>query len=180
MDRILPTLGILVIVIGCFALVLRAWRRRVHRDASLGGGYPRPVSEPMTEAVVCEAWYVATTRAGEPLERVALPGLSYRGRARLTIDTRWLALEVRGEDPVFVPATALSDFGPATATIDRVVERDGLIRFGWETSNGFDVDSYLRITDPQTREACVRALGNLIPLGDPHSYSSLTSHEQEA
>ena len=58
------------------------WRRRARRDAGVLGAAAAPVGEVLGRFT--EVQYVSTTPAGEPLVRVAAPGLRYRGPAELT------------------------------------------------------------------------------------------------
>lgn len=162
MDRVLPTVGILAVLILVAALAVAGWRRRVRRDASAGAGYPAPQarSAPLAAA---EVLYVATTRAGEPLERLALPGLAFRARGEMSVSAEGIDLSLRGEDPVFIPAPALTGAGEATVTIDRVVERDGLVRLGWTTSGGASADSYFRVIDPAGRGPLTAAIHAILP-----------------
>lgn len=162
MDKLLPTIGILLVVIVVLALAIVGWRRRVRRDAPAGGGYPAPETA-STATATSEVLYVATTKAGEPLERLALPGLSYRGRGTVEVSADGVQLRVTGEQPVFIPAAALSGIGASTVAIDRVVERDGLVRLGWTTSGGAAADSYFRVVDPAGRSLLTSAVEKIVP-----------------
>lgn len=162
MDNVLPTIGILLVVIVVLVLALVGWRRRVRRDAPAGGGYPAPQAA-TTATASSEVLYVATTAAGEPLERLALPGLTYRGRGTVEVSADGVQLRVTGEQPVFIPAESLTGIGAATVAIDRVVERDGLIRLGWTTSGGAAADSYFRVVDPAGRGRLTAAVEDIIP-----------------
>ncbi|MEY9953406.1 hypothetical protein [Leifsonia sp. EB34] len=164
MDKLLPTIGILAVVIVVLALAVVGWRRRMRRDAPAGGGYPAPETAAAVTAS-SEVLYVATTKAGEALERLALPGLSYRGRGTVEVSADGVLLRVTGEQPVFIPATALTGVGAATVTIDRVVERDGLLRLGWTTSGGASADSYFRVVDPVGRGLLTAAVEDILPGG---------------
>lgn len=171
MDKLLPTLGILLVVVVVLALALVGWRRRLRRDAPAGGGYPAPDAV-STATASSDVLYVATTRAGEPLERLALRGLAYRGRGRVEVSPDGLRLRVTGEEPVFIPAAALTGIGSSTVTIDRVVERDGLIRLGWTTSGGAAADSYFRVVDPAGRGRLTAAVEGIIPAASTPGDSS--------
>lgn len=162
MDKLLPTIGILAVVVIVLALAIVGWRRRVRRDAPAGGGYPVPaILEPATATV--EVLYVATTKAGEHLERLALPGLAFRGKGTVEVSPDGVRLVVAGEQPVFIPAFALVDTGAARVAIDRVVERDGLLRLGWTTSGGVAADSYFRVVDPAGRGPLIAAIEGILP-----------------
>jgi hypothetical protein len=166
-DKLLPTIAIVVVLIVVLLLALRGWRRRVRRDAPAGGGYPAP-AELGAQTAAADVLYVATTKAGEQLERLVLPGLAYRGKGILSVSSAGISIRVAGEQPVFVPASTLTGVGAATFTIDRVVERDGLLRFGWTTDGGVPADSYFRVTDPAGRETVTAAIEDILP-GTPGS-----------
>ena len=165
MDRFLPALGILAVLIVVVALAVVGWRRRVRRDSASGGGYSTPgtLSAPTAEA---EVLYVATTKAGQHLERLALPGLAYRGAATVTVRPEGVELAVTGESPVFIPAAVVSGIGAASVAIDRAVERDGLLRLGWTTSGGTAADSFLRVVDPAGRAQLSAAIEAIVPRAD--------------
>ena len=166
MDRVLPTVAILVVLVAVLLLILVGWRRRVRRDRDAGAGYPAPAA-PAASLVEVRALYVATTKGGEPLERLALPGLAFRGNAAVTVSGDGVTIAVTGEHPVFITAGAITGVGAATVTIDRVVERDGLVRISWTTSGGAAADSFLRVVDPVDREPLLAAVGTILPTAEP-------------
>ncbi len=156
MDRLLPTLIIVLVIAGVFALMLSGWASRRRRQAGLA----RPVAAPESlgaASLVVHGWYVATTRADEPLERIAVHGLGFRARATAAVHPEGLVLAVRGQQPLLIEPTALRGAGRATWAIDRVVERDGLVLIGWMLGQS-PVDSYLRLPDPADAAALVAAV----------------------
>lgn len=163
MDKLLPTIGILAMVVAVLLLAVMGWRRRVRRDEPAGGGYPAPEAGAAT--ATADVLYVATTKAGEHLERLALPGLTYRGKGVVEVAADGVRLRVTGEQPVFIPVSALTDIGTASVTIDRVVERDGMLRLGWTTSGGAAADSYFRVVDPGGRSALTAAIEDILSGG---------------
>jgi hypothetical protein len=153
-------------IIAAVALLLLAalawaWSRRSRRDAGLSA----PVGEAPSDASVRAAFvalYVATTRHGEPLERLAIAGLGFRSKAEVTVTDAGVALDLTGQPRVFVAADRLADAAQATVAIDRVVERDGLARLSWRLDDGTVVDSYLRPQDASAR-ALVDAVAGILP-----------------
>lgn len=131
------------------ALMFFGWRRRQRSQA----GIPRPHTLPddlEAASLSLSGFYVATTVAGEPLNRIAVAGLGYRARASVAVHARGLALAIPGQAPIFIPATDIRSVQKATWTIDRAVEQGGLILVRWALGNGTDqleVDSYLRFGD---------------------------------
>jgi cbb3-type cytochrome oxidase subunit 3 len=131
------------------ALMFFGWRRRQRSQA----GVAQPLSLPddlEAASLSLSGFYVATTVAGEPLNRIAVAGLGYRARATVAVHARGLALAIPGQAPIFIPATDIRSVQKATWTIDRAVEQGGLILVRWALGNGTDqleVDSYLRFGD---------------------------------
>ncbi|KQZ84273.1 hypothetical protein ASD56_09795 [Microbacterium sp. Root166] len=151
--------ALLVIVLAAVALLgllAWAWLRRSRRDSRLSA----PVGEaPATASVtaVFPGLYVATTRHGEPMERLAIRGLAFRSRVDVTVTDAGVALDLTGQPRVFLDTSRIAEVAQATLAIDRVVERDGLVRLAWRLDDGTVVDSYLR---PQ--DASARALADAI------------------
>jgi hypothetical protein len=146
MERLIPALALLAVVAGVFALMALGWRARRRRQS----GLPAPAAAPAAlDGVRFEEdlLYVATTKAGEPLERIAVAGLGFRGRAGVAVADDGVRLDIAGEPPVFIPAADLDGVGRATWTLDRVVDQDGLVFLRWRLGET-PVDSYLRSADP--------------------------------
>ncbi|MFN4002777.1 hypothetical protein [Microcella sp.] len=161
MDRLLPSLIIAGVILVVFALMLLGWRARVRRQAA----FARPVVAPdalAPAALVAVGWYVATTAADQPLERIAVHGLGFRARATASVHPEGVVLAVRGQRPILITPEHLRGAGRATWAIDRVVERDGLVLIGWMLGDS-PVDSYLRVPEPAVAAALVAALQALTP-----------------
>ena len=137
-----------------------AWFRRTRRDAALTA----PVGEAPEGAVTVIRFaglYVATTRHGEPLERLAMRGLAFRSRADITVTDAGVALDVTGQPRIFLTTDRIDAVDQATVAIDRVVERDGLVRLAWRLDDGTVVDSYFRPQDASAR-ALVDAVSGIL------------------
>jgi hypothetical protein len=142
---------VLAFLLLLLALMLFGWRRRQRSQA----GFPRPLGLPDNlgaETLTAPAFYVATTIAAEPLNRIAVAGLGYRARATVGITDQGMRLSIPGQDPIYIPASDILTVEKATWVIDRVVEQDGLVLLRWalgeQGTARTEVDSYLRITDP--------------------------------
>ncbi len=146
--------GALAVMVGValvlVALLAWAWWRRTRRDA----GLRPPVGDLPQGASVREVFstlYVATTRHGEPLERLAIRGLGFRARAAVTVTDAGVALDLAGQPRIFLARERIAQVAQSTVAIDRVVERDGLVRLSWRLPDGVVVDSYLRPQDVSAR-----------------------------
>ncbi|WP_336645518.1 PH-like domain-containing protein [Microbacterium sp. USHLN186] len=119
------------------------WRRRLRRDAGLSA--PLGVPEHAEVTGRHEILYVATTQHDQPLERLAVRPLTYRARGELVLTDRGVALSLDGAPTVFLAASRLIAADRTNLVIDRVVERDGLIRLVWQLADGTPVDSFIRL-----------------------------------
>ena len=175
-DRVVPA----AIVLALLALLLLgmwlAWRARSARDAGVPAGRPLP-ADGIHPVVTTAVLYVATTKAGQPLERLAIRGLAFRASADLTVATEGVVLSVPGQDPVFLAADQIVSAQPATWAIDRVVEADGLISFRWRSA-GTDVDSYVRVIDPTQHPRVLDALSSLSSAPAPAAPTDSTESEK--
>ncbi len=107
--------------------------------------------------------YVATTRAGAPLDRVAVHGLGVRARGEIAVHPEGAVIAIDGREPWFVERGDVRGAGRATWTIDRVVEEGGLVMLAW-TLGGAEVDSYFRVTDASDVNATAELLAALATL----------------
>lgn len=160
MTRETALLVIVLVAVALVALGAWAWMRRARRDR----GLTAPVAEVPEGASTIGAFsalYVATTRHGEPLERLAIRGLAFRSRADVTVTDAGVALDLTGQPRVFLATSRILGAGQATVAIDRVVEPDGLARLSWRLDDGTVVDSYLRPQDASAR-ALTGAIGGIL------------------
>ncbi len=156
MDRVTPTIVIVLIVGLVFTGLALGWRARRRRQA----GLPALASPPASLAPAAytgDGFYVATTVAEAPTDRIAVRGLGFRSRAALAVHPEGVVLGIAGQPDAFIAATAITGVGRATWTIDRVVGRDGLVVLTW-TLGDTAVDTYLKTEDPDV------LVGALLPL----------------
>lgn len=154
------TVASVVIPLAVIGLLMAwGWRALRRRQADVTGLEPVP-REPGASTLTEDLLYVATTRADQPLQRIAVKGLGFRARAVLTVADGGILLDLAGSEPGFIPAAALLGVGRATWTIDRVLSNDGLVFVRWQDAAATPLDSYFRSADP---DALVAAIHRLIP-----------------
>ncbi len=133
MSRTVFVLVVVAVVAIIFLGMWLGWRARARRDAEVKGVQAAPVGEIL--AVFPRVFYVSTTPVGEPLVRVAAPGLRYRGNAAITVREDGVSLEIDGEDPVHFPASSLRGSGSAGRRVGKAVESGGLALMRWDSDN---------------------------------------------
>lgn len=146
MDRsllLMMVLGLLVVLLG---LMVFGWRARQRRQSTIAA--PPPPPEDAGDVIgVFSARYVATTIAGEPLNRIAVNGLGFRSAATVTVTDDGVLIERPGERLWWLDVASIRGVRRATWTIDGVVESGGLHLVEWPLGNQF-VDSYFRLDAP--------------------------------
>ncbi len=162
MDRglaigLISVVGIVVVV---FIALGVSWfqTRRSQSDLTAPPTPPQLGLGPATFST--DAFYVATTLADAPTERILVHGLAFRGRAHLAVHLTGVVVSIAGRKDFFISRVATWGVGRATWAIDKVVERDGLIFLRWRLDNSEVVDTYLRSHDP---DALLTALLTIAP-----------------
>lgn len=156
MDRPALMAIVLALLVVLLALMVLGWSARRKRQAAVAA--PSAVPESVGELVFTGTGrYVATTVAGDPLDRIAVRGLGFRGGVTLTVTTLGMIVALVGRDEFWIPAAEIRDQRRATWTIDRVVETDGLQLIQWNLG-GQIVESYFRFDSPTALEHAVEQL----------------------
>jgi hypothetical protein len=155
-----------IVIVGLAAwLMVRSWKRRTVRDERITS-YPLP-SSLGASILETEVLYVATTPAGDPLERLAVAGLAFRGAARIEVAPEGMVLRVAGEPASFLPADRIVSAGEASYAIDRGVEPEGLVVIAWIADvaepehEPQHVDSYLRARYPGDSARIIAAVEDI-------------------
>lgn len=97
------------------------------------------------------AYYVSTVFADKALTRVWAHGLGGRGRAFIAISPEGISISRQGESGFLIPTKNLTGVSRASATIDKAVERDGLLVLLW-TLGGDELATHLRIVNHDKRK----------------------------
>lgn len=127
---------VLVAAVAALALfgMWLGWRARTRRDAGVLGAAKALTGDVLAEFT--DVHYVSTTPTGEPLVRVAAPGLRYRGPAEVTIRRDGVTIAVAGERPVHLAITQIDGSGAAGRRVGKAVEPNGLGLLRWQSVPG--------------------------------------------
>lgn len=150
-----------LIALAFFALLAAfaffAWRRRILTQE-------RMLAKPSANEGVLggsKCFYVATTFANRPLDRVIAYGLAHRGNASLSVSEKGLNVERTGETGFRIPQTDLIEVSTGSAVIDRAVEKEGLVVIKWNLG-GVALESHFRFVDAKLRAEILSALKTLV------------------
>ncbi|MDE2386480.1 MAG: hypothetical protein KGL77_02130 [Actinomycetales bacterium] len=157
MDKKLVELGAVLglVLLALAYLAIRSWRGKAIAHAKFLPELPTAFAS-AGDQLAAAASYVVTTFGGSPLERVMAHGLGNRGKAALYLSENGVVIERQGENALHLANASIVSVETATATLDRVVERDGLVVITWSTDTG-KFDTYLRILNTEFREALISA-----------------------
>lgn len=145
-----------------------AWRARARRDAVLLAAAPLPSGAFIAEFT--GVGYVSTTPVDRPLERIALPGLRYKGVSSIAVRVDGVTITVTGEQPVGIAAENIIGSGTTNGRIGKTVERDGLSLLRWRTPpaapEAIELESSFRFTGAAEQQRFAEAVAELIGPGD--------------
>lgn len=119
----------IAIVALVFLAMWLGWRARSRRDSSVLTAAHAPTGAPIAE--FDHVLYVSTTPVGEPLSRVAAPGLRYRGQCEIVVRDGGVTVQIRGEDPIYFEAAMLRGSAAAGRRVGKAVEHGGLALMRW-------------------------------------------------
>ncbi|OUM45240.1 Uncharacterised protein [Arthrobacter agilis] len=173
---VLMTVAIVLVIVALMAL---GWRNRLRRQSDV----PPPPDVPADAGRVlyeADGQYVATTTAGDWLDRIAVHGLGLRGNAVASVHPDGVLFTRTGARAVFVPREQLLSVQLAAGMTGKFVEKEGLVVVTWRL--GTDPSGQERRVDTgfRTRHAAhkaqlVAAIAALIP-ADPENGASRTTH----
>ncbi|XAS69357.1 hypothetical protein V3C33_08950 [Micrococcaceae bacterium Sec5.7] len=170
MDRILPGILMLALVAVVFVLIAIGWRNRLRRQSGVEQlpAVPAELSAPLVSA---DGQYVASTTAGDWLDRIAVHGLGIRTNAGLSVHPEGALFDRAGAPAVFIPLAALTGVRHDSGMAGKFVEKDGLLVLSW-TLGSHELDTGFRTRRAADKDALYDTLQKLIsaaPHADAHS-----------
>ena len=135
---------ILIVFVIAFAIFRSVRRLRLQQERLL----PSIESKELTTQLF-SCLYVATVFADRPLERVWAHGLGGRGRATIGLAGSYLVIERIGERSIAIPISSIQRLSRGGATIDRGVEKGGLVQILWNLGETDLLTSLRIISKPE-------------------------------
>jgi hypothetical protein len=168
-DRVFPAVLVTLFALLLLGAMLWAWRGRKRRQSAfsrVSAALPPAPDARGRDLAHADVLYVATTTAGDPLDRLTIPGLAFRGRGVVTVWEAGVSISIPGEPETFIARDALHSVGTSTWAIDRVVESGGLVRFDWTFASATgpaEVESYVRAIELGDAARLIAAANTVIP-----------------
>ena len=171
MDTKLLTGLITVVIIAVVLLMIRAgWRNRLKRQADVEQ-LPAVPEAPGAALNSAEGQYVASTTAGDWLDRIAVHGLGIRTNATLAVYPHGVLFDRSGAPAVYIPAADLTAVRQDSGMAGKFVEKDGLLVLRWKLGT-HELDTGFRTRRAADKTTLFESLQQLIsaaPQADPQS-----------
>lgn len=145
---------VILVVLAAAAIALNQRRKRRLQELTI----EEPMANPITTFdSTGSIQYVATVFANEPLRKVTAYGLGPRGHGRIYSAEAGLLIERVGERDFFIPGSKIEEFDLTSATIDRGVEKNGLVSLHWYLGE-LAVITQLRFNSVSERDEMIASL----------------------
>ncbi len=158
--RILLTAAVVLVIILATWGMWRGWRARAASQASMPPPAPAPQRGRDLPGPGVAGRYVATTSAGDLLDRIVVHGLGHRGRAWLAITPEGVLITRRGEPDLWIPGASMSDVRLGSGQAQQAFEAGGLVLIEWQLGDR-RVETGFRADDPQQHIETARELAAL-------------------
>lgn len=160
MDKILPGLAMLAVVAVVFVLLAVGWRNRLKRQSDVEQ-LPQVPAAPGEPTAAADGQYVATTTAGDWLDRIAVHGLGLRTNSTLEVYPHGVLYERSGAPALYIPAASLTGVRQDSGMAGKFVEKDGLLVLAW-THGNHELDTGFRTRRAADKDVLYQALQDLI------------------
>lgn len=161
MVKELSLLLTLVLIGVALLLIWLGWRNRLRRQADVDP-LPEIPAELGAAVAVADGQYVASTTAGDWLDRIAVHNLGIRTNAELSVHPQGVLFDRSGAGPVFIPAASLTGVRQESGMAGKFVEKDGLLVLSWMLGSR-ELDSGFRTRHADDKTTLLNALQDLIP-----------------
>ncbi|MBG6225594.1 hypothetical protein IWX63_002167 [Arthrobacter sp. CAN_A2] len=154
------TVGIIAVIVALMGL---GWRNRLRRQSDVPEPH-EPPADPGPVLYEAEGQYVATTTAGDWLDRIAVHGLGLRGNAVAAVHEDGVLISRTGARTVFIPRGDLTSVQLAGGMTGKFVEKEGLVILTWDLG-AQRVDTGFRTRHAANKAQLVAAIAALVPAG---------------
>ena len=156
----LSLLFTLVLIGVALALIAVGWRNRLRRQSDVEP-LPEVPAELGAPLAAADGQYVASTTAGDWLDRIAVHNLGIRTNAKLSVHPEGVVFERAGAGPVFIPTSRLTGVRQESGMAGKFVEKDGLLVLSWMLGS-HELDTGYRTRRAEDKAVLLTTLQDLI------------------
>ena len=142
------------------ALIAIGWRNRLRRQSDVEP-LPEVPAELGAPLAAADGQYVASTTAGDWLDRIAVHNLGIRTNAKLSVHPEGVLFERSGAGPVFIPTGRLTGVRQESGMAGKFVEKDGLLVLSWMLGS-HELDTGYRTRRAEDKAELLTTLQDLI------------------
>jgi hypothetical protein len=150
-------LAFVALLIGIFVWAGIVWSNR-SKAQSINITSPEEIDFSTTGS---SGFYVATTFADRPLDRVSAHGLGFGGKATVEVLIDGINISRTGEKSFRIAKSSLVDIARTSVVIDKAVEKDGLLSLRWRLGDAL-LESHFRFPSSSERDQVAVAVANLL------------------
>ncbi|MDI2126427.1 hypothetical protein [Yinghuangia seranimata] len=154
-----------VLILGVYALMWRAWKKRGARQAALPAPATVPAGAPADPGTPLlpelSGRYFGSTTAGQWLDRIVAHGLGTRSAADLTLTEKGLRVDRPAAAGFYIPAADLVGARFEKAVAGKVLPEGGLLVVTWKLGDT-ELDSGFRGDHAAEHDAWVDAVNRLV------------------
>ncbi len=165
------TVAIILVIVALMAL---GWRNRLRRQSDVPAP-PEAPEDPGPVLFETEGQYVATTTAGDWLDRIAVHGLGLRGNAVAAVHAGGVLITRTGSRTVYIPRADLASVHLASGMTGKFVEKEGLVVITWRLG-AERVDTGFRTRHAASKAQLVAAVAALVPADAPDRSTRPLNH----
>jgi hypothetical protein len=150
-------LGFVALLIGIFVWAGIVWSNR-SKAQSINITSPEEIDFSTRGS---SGFYVATTFADRPLDRVSAHGLGFGGKATVEVLNDGINISRTGEKSFRIAKSSLIDIARTSVVIDKAVEKDGLLSLRWRLGDAL-LESHFRFPSSSERDQVAVTVANLL------------------
>lgn len=154
-------MAVIAIILMVLLAMRRGWRRRGASQADLPAPAPAPDALEPRDLGPVTGIYIASTTAGNWLDRIVVHDLGVRSRAELEVGPQGVLLRRQGARDLFIPADDLRDARGDRGIAGKVYERGGVLVMTWDLG-GRLVDTGFRADGAEDQVSAVETVMSMV------------------
>ncbi|MET3142617.1 UNVERIFIED_ORG: hypothetical protein ABIB13_002334 [Arthrobacter sp. UYEF2] len=158
--KLLTGLITTVLIAVVLLMIWVGWRNRLRRQADVGR-LPDVPEAPGVPLAGADGQYVASTTAGDWLDRIAVHRLGIRTNAVLSVYPHGVLFDRTGAPALYIPAGSLTAVRQESGMAGKFVEKDGLLVLTWDLGS-HELDTGFRTRRAADKDALYDSLQQLI------------------